>query len=57
VLGRRVKTLLDGWVPAEETTLVWDSIEESGRAAHSGIYFARVTGIGGRSVVRIPLLR
>ena len=56
VSGRRVRTLLDGWVPAGVTTLAWDVREEHGAGA-SGIYFARATGAGGRAAVRIPVLR
>ena len=56
VSGRRVRTLLDGWVPAGVTTLAWDVRAEQGGVA-SGIYFARAMGACGRSVVRIPLLR
>ena len=57
VFGRRVRIIADGWLPAGATTLSWDGRGDQGAVAGSGIYFARATGAGGRSVVRIPLLR
>jgi hypothetical protein len=57
VLGRRVRTLLDGWVSEGATMLEWDGRAEQGAPAGSGIYFVRATGTAGRAVVRVPLLR
>ena len=49
--GRRVRTLASGTQPAGEQTLRWDGSDESGRAAASGLYFARFDG-NGRTMVR-----
>ncbi len=56
VFGRRVRSLLDGWMPAGPTTVAWDGRGDQGAVTSSGIYFARATGTRGRAVVRIPLL-
>jgi len=57
LLGRRVRTLMDGWMTDGATTLLWDGRFEGSGVAGSGIYFARATGAAGRAVVRIPLVR
>lgn len=56
LLGRRVRTLLDGWTPEGAITLQWDGRSDQGGVAGSGIYFVRATSASGRAVVRIPLL-
>jgi hypothetical protein len=40
--GRRVRTLLEGVLPAGERTVVWDGRSDDGRSAKSGVYFVRV---------------
>ena len=40
--GRRVRTLLEGVLPAGERTVVWDGRSNDGRSAKSGVYFVRV---------------
>lgn len=50
-MGRRVRVLANGREPAGQQTLRWDGADESGRAAPSGLYFARFDGAG-RSIVR-----
>jgi serine protease len=57
VLGRRVRTLLDGAVAAASRPLLWDGRAEQGPPVSSGIYFVRATSPAGRRVVRIPLIR
>jgi hypothetical protein len=44
--GRRVRTLLEGSVPAEWTTVRWDGRTDRGQAAPSGVYLYRLeTGV------------
>ncbi len=43
LLGRRVRTLLDGAVEAGTTTLVWDGRDDADRPVASGVYFYRLT--------------
>jgi hypothetical protein len=57
VAGRRVRSLLDGEVPAGINGLEWDGKDESGSAARSGMYFARLSGDFGSRVVRAAFVR
>ena len=57
VLGRRVRTVTDGELPAGGTELWWDGKDASGHAAGSGVYFASLAAAGKRSSVRVPLIR
>ncbi|MBD3335544.1 MAG: T9SS type A sorting domain-containing protein, partial [Candidatus Eisenbacteria bacterium] len=41
--GRRVATLVDGNLPAGRHRALWNGRDAAGRAAASGIYFARLT--------------
>jgi hypothetical protein len=42
VLGRRVKTLFEGYQNAGTKTLTWDGKDDQGRQSSSGIYFYRL---------------
>jgi hypothetical protein len=57
VAGRRVRSLLDGEVPAGTLRLEWDGRDEAGNAARTGMYFARLSGDFGRRVVRATFIR
>ena len=57
VLGRRVKTLMDGELPAGATELSWDGRDATGALVGSGVYFACLTAAGNRHSVRVPLMR
>lgn len=57
VQGRRVRTLLDGDLPAGATRAVWDGRDRTGAAVGSGVYFARLTTAASRQVVRVLLIR
>lgn len=57
VLGRRVKTVTDGDLPAGGTELWWDGRDASGQVAGSGVYFASLAAAGRRNSVRVPLIR
>ena len=41
--GKRVRTLLNGVLPAGANQLVWDGRDDSGRRVPSGTYFYRLT--------------
>jgi hypothetical protein len=56
LFGRRVRTLLDGPVAAGATAVSWDGHGEHGAPTSSGIYFARATCAGGRSMLRVALI-
>jgi hypothetical protein len=43
VLGQRVRTLLDRWLPPGRYRKIWDARNEAGLKLGSGIYFYRIT--------------
>ena len=51
MLGRRVATLHDGWLPAGNATVVWDGMNESGARVGSGVYLVSLRS-GGNSLTR-----
>ncbi len=55
--GRQVRSLVDGDRAAGAWTVGWDGIDEAGRAAPSGLYFARLRCAGRSLAVRIVTLR
>jgi hypothetical protein len=57
IAGRRVRTLLDGEIPAGEREVDWDGRGAGGEAVGGGIYFARLTSASGQRVARVVLLR
>jgi hypothetical protein len=65
VLGRQVKTLVDGIFPASQGPpyfVVWDGTDASGANVASGVYFYRMnaTGVSGassRQTLKMLLLR
>ena len=48
ILGRKIRTLLNGVYPAGEQQVTWDGRDENGRPVCGGIYFYRLT-VGGSS--------
>jgi hypothetical protein len=55
--GRRLRLLVDRVLPAGDHEAVWDGRGESGRAAGSGIYFARIEAAGLVETRKLVLLR
>lgn len=55
LVGRRVRTLVDGPKPAGEWTLVWDGRDDGGRAVPAGLYLVRFTGDGVQQSRRLIL--
>jgi subtilisin family serine protease len=55
VAGQKVRTLVDGLLPAGSHTITWDSTNDRGEAASGGIYFYRVIA-GDRLVTKKMLL-
>ena len=56
-MGRRVRVLASGTLPAGDQTLRWDGTDDGGRAAPSGLYFARFDGVGRTLVRRLVIER
>ena len=57
VAGRVVKQLASGTQLRGSWRLSWDGRDESGNAAGSGVYFARMAWPGGARVTRVVVLR
>jgi hypothetical protein len=57
VSGRRVRTLVDGPLPAGEHSEMWDGRLESGVAGHGGVYFIRVKTAGAEAWQRLVMVR
>jgi len=57
LLGRRVRTLLEGQHPAGTLATTWDGRDEQGRALPDGVYFGRLEANGSSQVMRICRIR
>lgn len=55
--GRRVRTLVDRWVPGGEHRAIWDGRDEYGGAAASGAYFYRLRADGYEQAGKMVLMR
>jgi hypothetical protein len=57
ILGRRVRTLVDGVRPAGEQLVTWNGRDEAGAVAASGIYFYRLEFNGRVQTRKLTLVR
>ncbi len=57
VLGRRLKTLQEGWLPAGAHAAWWDATDERGQTAPSGVYYLRLHTAGFIATRKMTLLR
>jgi len=57
ILGRRVKTLIDGYVPAGEDVVIWNGTDNSEKAIASGIYFVNLRGADVVSNTKVYLMK
>ncbi len=57
ILGRRVRTIVDGLVTRGLHQFAWDGNDESGKSASSGVYLARMTSRSDCTVRKLVLLR
>jgi hypothetical protein len=57
VTGRRVRTLVDGWLDAGSLAVEWDGRDESGREVGGGVYFLRLQSQEGAVVKKGVLLK
>lgn len=55
--GRRVALVADGPYDRGRHALTWRGTDDAGRAAPSGVYFARVRWNGGEGTVKLSLVR
>jgi hypothetical protein len=57
VLGKRIRTLVDGHRTAGDHHLVWDGKDDNGRDVASGIYFYRITAAEFNQTKKMILMR
>jgi hypothetical protein len=57
VMGRRVRVLHRGIVPAGRHDVSWDGTDARGRRVGAGVYFVRLEAKAGRAVERVVLVR
>jgi len=57
VLGRRVKTLVDGTASTGLNWVTWDGRDESGALAPSGVYFCHMVAGGKKLTRQVTILR
>jgi hypothetical protein len=55
--GRRVRTIVNGWLDAGPHTRVWDGHDNAGVAVSSGLYFSRLQHPGGVRSRSMTLVR
>ena len=55
--GRRVRTVVEGWLEAGPHTRVWDGRNDAGMAVSSGLYFSRLEHPDGVRTRSMTLLR
>jgi len=57
IMGRKVRLLAERVAVTGRREYVWDCRDQQGASVSSGVYFARMTGIGRAKVLRVPILR
>jgi hypothetical protein len=55
--GRMIRTLVSGDRPAGRQSVHWDGRDDGGRAAESGVYFARLNANGRDIDIRFAMTR
>jgi hypothetical protein len=55
--GRALRTLVDGWMPAGRSDVVWDGRGADGAAVAAGIYFVQAESGGERATTRLVRLQ
>jgi flagellar hook assembly protein FlgD len=56
VAGRRIRTLIRGFLRAGDHELQWDGRNAAGRMVPAGIYLARVGSIDGSRTARVVMI-
>ena len=57
ILGKKVRTLVNDYVPAGRQQVLWDSKDDFGRQAASGMYLYRISGERYHDTKRMILLK
>jgi hypothetical protein len=57
IVGRRVRTLVEGREFQGRLEILWDCRDGQGMSLPTGMYFVRLTGAGAARVLRVPVVR
>jgi flagellar hook assembly protein FlgD len=57
LLGRRVKTLQSGVLPAGEHNFIWNGSDENNSVVASGVYFYRLQSADGKLTRRMLMMK
>jgi hypothetical protein len=57
ILGRKVKTLMDGIEPAGSGNIIWDGRDNAGKEISSGTYFVRLQGSDKSHTIKLFYLK
>jgi len=57
IAGRLVRTLQDGNLPAGYNSVRWNGTTSTGNKVSSGVYYFKVSAVGGETVVRVTVLK
>ncbi len=56
-MGRRVRTLVDGFQAGGTHTVAWDGMDDGGRLQPAGVYFARLRAGDAQQTIKMSLVR
>ncbi len=57
IQGQRIRSLVNGWIPAGDHTRAWDGKDGSGRVMPSGVYFLRLNTEHGSDLKKCLMLK
>jgi len=57
VLGRQIRLLQDGLLPAGSHSVQWDGRDQQGANMPSGLYLASFTHAGVRRIIKMMLMK
>lgn len=57
VSGRRIRTLLDGYLPPGDGQVSWDGLDSQGRPAGNGLFFCRMRAAGSAATIKMMRVR
>jgi len=57
IQGQRIRSLVNGWIPAGDHTRAWDGKDGSGKVMPSGVYFLRLNTEHGSGLKKCLMLK
>ncbi|HQP27383.1 MAG TPA: hypothetical protein PLL58_06090, partial [Candidatus Syntrophosphaera sp.] len=55
--GRKLKTLVNSYLPSGHHTTVWNGLDDAGRQVSSGVYLCKLRAGGQRSCHKLVLMK